>query len=159
MRFFQDLNGNSRPVSAIMKIGKGREITYKPSGRKGTVYPVDLVGDQSCEISDFDRGCIMDAPVHFVPALPGTFILSPIGEAGDEDAPWQTPVIAWAHTAEGNIVPYTADGANDGLDFAGPILHPNGMIGEIGGAFWRNFDDFMTSQRADRDKKAAPTAE
>ncbi|APZ98041.1 hypothetical protein BWQ93_05770 [Sphingopyxis sp. QXT-31] len=130
-------------------------MTFQPTGHKGFVHSVELADDTSCEIRSYVRDKIMETPVHMVAAEPNTFLVGMIGDAGDEDdSPWQTPVIAWALTAEGFVVPVTVDGVNDDSTSSKTVLHSNGMVIEPANQSWRRYEDYLAEMRERRDEKA-----
>ncbi|WP_242186559.1 hypothetical protein [Sphingomonas sp. CARO-RG-8B-R24-01] len=155
MQFFEDTRGCLRPVADIKIIGAKAKDTpaFQPAI---DAYDVMLSDGSSCTISAWQRNNLERIPSAMLPAAPDTYLLSPPGNPGEEDAhPWRTPVIAWAITSDGEVDPYSAEGRNGGLTDAPPILFPNGIVMDPHNQSWRSEGEWIRDVLRERQEMAA----
>lgn len=155
MQFFEDENGNLRPVSEINMI-RGEPQKAAPFKPPISGYTVYLRDGSTCTIPAWEKARLDRLPAKMLPAAPETYMLSAPGElGGDCSDPWRTPIIAWAITSAGDVDAYTADGRNDGLTEPRPILFPNGMVVEQHNQSWRSEADWLRDVRQQQLGKSA----
>ena len=155
MQFFEDENGNLRPLSSI-KLIRGEQQKPGAFQPPASGYVVQLQDGSTCTIAPWEKARLERTPAMMLPAAPDTYLLSPPGNPGDESpAPWRTPIIAWAITSDGEVDPFTAEGRNGGVTHPGPILFPNGMVMDPHDVSWRSEAEWVRNVLRERQQKDA----
>jgi hypothetical protein len=67
---------------------------------------------------------MLEAPLHMVPAMPGTVM---VNYDGAHDRVWRTVVTGWAYTRKGDIVPVTPAGVGYTMR-SGAVVAPDGSV-------------------------------
>lgn len=130
-------------VDRIITIGS---VTLKDGYRR--VSYRDANGDSAeAELGEAELEHFLRSPVHIAPALPGTFIVDWYGGEDESSDHGFTPVIAWAATMAGDVLPVTVSGVNDGVSEPGPVLTPDGQVNRSEIRVWENLEDYLIDQR------------
>jgi hypothetical protein len=103
--FFHTIDGDLIPISRIQKIRDARADPREPR------WIVELTGEEEVVIGLSAKTKFDTIPIASFPAAPGTEVLRV-----DEGQLFSYAVIGWVIPQEGNPMPVTIDGINDGSD-------------------------------------------
>ena len=125
--FFLDDDLCSRRVQDIKSMTAGRAEERGRSTR--WVHDVEMLDGTRLVVLDVTKRQIDKTPVHVFPAEPGLMIWSPDAESDDD---FLNPVVGWAITVIGSIVPVTAGGSINDAEINAVVIGPDGRVWQNG---------------------------
>lgn len=143
MTFFRAVDGSMYPVSAIIRLGPSREVSFAPDGRKGKVTDVYIADGDSVMVRDHDVSALLKAPTHIWPSAAGTYIVHKDPES--DGGYFKVPVLGWACSADYGTYPVTIEGPNDGDDHPKTVLLPDGMVVDAFGSTWDDAEKWLAN--------------
>ncbi|MGY2735200.1 hypothetical protein [Sphingomonas sp. UYP23] len=159
MAFFTDRYGYQYQVANVTRIARLNEARDPTKTAQLRYHQVMMSDGESIEVDEFTVDEITKAPIHIIPAIPGTFILGGIDDNdNDPSSVWQVPVIAWSFGQDNEVKPWTADGPDDGLSQPGPLLLPNGLVIEQGNRSYRSIEEWFEVEKKHQAELAARKA-
>lgn len=138
MTFFTDSGNQSFPTNRVTRV----------IGSYNNEPLVELDDGSTVSISSNTANRLVDPIVSSFPSQPGTLLFSENREADGGLIIWPEPILGWAVTTGGNVIPLTANGAEDGMTSEYAVQMPNGSVTAPHERSWSSLGAYLQDRQA-----------
>lgn len=120
-------------------------ITRAEAMEGGDWRVIDGQGDEHRVSKIAWEMAVEGTPTAMLPALPGTYLISPLEEEDGSTTPYKTNVLGWMVCADTEVRPVCLDPHVVG-DAKWDVLHPDGRVERNDGTSWPSLTEWLASE-------------